>query len=84
MVRRGGKQIALFDIPTGIFACNNRCPHEGYPLRQGTLDGSCILTSNWHNWKFDLTTGENQYGGDHLRVYPVELRGGDVWVDITD
>ncbi|MEE9209981.1 MAG: Rieske 2Fe-2S domain-containing protein, partial [Kiloniellales bacterium] len=84
VVRRGGKQIALFDTPTGIFACNNRCPHEGYPLREGTLDGSCILTCNWHNWKFDLRTGENQYGGDHVRIYPVELRRGDVWIDITD
>ena len=84
VVRRGGKQIALFDTPAGIFACNNRCPHEGYPLREGTLDGACILTCNWHNWKFDLTTGENQYGGDRLRVYPVELRGGDVWVDLAD
>jgi nitrite reductase/ring-hydroxylating ferredoxin subunit len=84
VVRRGGKQLALFETPEGIFACNNRCPHEGYPLREGTLDGSCILTCNWHNWKFDLKTGANQYGGDGLRVYPVELRGGDVWVDITD
>ena len=84
VVRRGGKQIALFETPDGIYACNNRCPHEGYPLREGTLDGACILTCNWHNWKFDLKTGENQYGGDGLRVFPVELRGGDVWVDITD
>ena len=84
VVRRGGKQIALFDTPSGIFACNNRCPHEGYPLREGTLDGACILTCNWHNWKFDLRTGENQYNGDHVRVYPVETRNGDVWIDISD
>ena len=84
VVRRGGKQIALFDTPEGVYACNNRCPHEGYPLREGSLDGACVLTCNWHNWKFDLRTGENQYGGDRLRVYPVELRNGDVWVDITD
>lgn len=82
--RLDGRQIALFDTAKGIRACNNRCPHEGYPLREGTLDGNCLLTCNWHNWKFDLETGENQRDGDRLRVYPVEVRGSDVWVEIVD
>ena len=82
--RLDGRQIALFDTGKGIYACNNRCPHEGYPLREGTLDGTCLLTCNWHNWKFDLETGENQRDGDRLRVYPVEIRDGDVWIEIVD
>lgn len=83
VVRLGGKQIALFVTPEGIKACNNRCPHEGYPLREGSLD-DCILTCNWHNWKFDLTDGSNLLGGDRLRTYPVEVRDGQVWVEIVD
>ena len=82
--RLDGRQIALFDTAKGIRACNNRCPHEGYPLREGTLDGHCLLTCNWHNWKFDLETGENQRDGDRLRIYPVEVRDGDVWIEIVD
>ena len=82
--RQDGRQIALFHTDRGVFACNNRCPHEGYPLREGTLDGDCKLTCNWHNWKFDLATGENQRDGDRLRVYPVELREGEIWVEIVD
>jgi nitrite reductase/ring-hydroxylating ferredoxin subunit len=79
-----GKQIALFDTAEGVFACNNRCPHEGYPLREGTLDGACVLTCNWHNWKFDLRDGANLYGGDRLRIYPTRLENGEVWVDVAD
>ena len=82
--RLDGRQIAIFDTKKGIYACNNRCPHEGYPLREGTLDEHCKLTCNWHNWKFDLETGENQRDGDRLRTYPVELRDGDVWIEIVD
>ena len=82
--RHDGRQIALFATPQGLFACNNRCPHEGYPLSDGTLDEACRLTCNWHNWKFHLQTGENLYGGDRLRVYPTELRNGEVWVDLAD
>ena len=59
-------------------------PHEGYPLREGNLDDRCILTCNWHNWKFDLQSGRNLYGGEGLRTYPVEIRGGEVWIDLAD
>ena len=82
--RTAGRQIALFHTPSGVLACNNRCPHEGYPLREGSLDERCILTCNWHNWKFDLQSGRNLYGGEGLRTYPVEIRDGDVWIDIQD
>jgi len=84
MFRRRGRQIAVFQTADGILACNNRCPHEGYPLVEGTLDGACTLTCNWHNWKFDLTSGANLYGGDRLRTYPVEIRGEEIWIDISD
>ena len=84
LFRRDGRQIALFHTPRGVLACNNRCPHEGYPLREGSLDERCILTCNWHNWKFDLQSGRNLYGGEGLRVYPVEVRGGEVWIDLAD
>ncbi len=84
LLRRGGKQIVLFHSDKGVYACNNRCPHEGYPLKEGTLSDGCILTCNWHNWKFDLEGGETLVGGDKLRRYPVELRDGEVWLDLTD
>ena len=84
MVRIAGKQIAVFNTPDGIRACDNRCPHEGYPLSEGSLSPDCILTCNWHNWKFNLDTGENLFGGDELRIYPIEVRGDEIWIDITD
>ncbi len=84
MARVFGKQIALFDTENGVVACDNRCPHEGYPLSEGNLSTDCVLTCNWHNWKFDLETGENLLGGDRLRTYPVQLRGPEIWVNIAD
>jgi len=84
MVRIDGKQIAFFNTASGLMACDNRCPHEGYPLSEASVSQGCTLTCNWHNWKFNLATGENLYGGDRLRTYPVETRGEDIWVDITE
>jgi nitrite reductase/ring-hydroxylating ferredoxin subunit len=84
IVKVGAKQIALFDRDGEVYACNNRCPHEGYPLKEGTLSGDCTLTCNWHNWKFDLRTGDNATGGDRLRVYPTRIENGIIQIDVAD
>jgi len=83
-VKLGGRQIALFLRQGEVFACDNRCPHEGYPLVEGALDADCVLTCHWHNWKFDLKTGQTLYGGDALRMYPVRAQDGAVWLDLRD
>ena len=80
----GKKQIALFVVNDGVRACDNRCPHEGYPLSEGSVDEDCRLTCNWHNWKFDLTTGENVFGGDALAVYATRIERGMVLVDVEE
>jgi nitrite reductase/ring-hydroxylating ferredoxin subunit len=84
LVRLRGRPLAIFETPQGVFAINNRCPHEGYPLREGTLSDDCVLTCNWHNWKFDLRDGRNLYDGENVRTYPVELRDGAVWIDLAE
>ena len=83
-VKVRGKHVALFLHQGEILACNNRCPHEGYPLVEGALDANCVLTCHWHNWKFDLKSGATLYGGDNLRIYPVKLEDGMVWLDTRD
>ena len=84
MQRVDGRQLAAFATADGVRVCDNRCPHEGYPLSEGSLSSGCILTCNWHNWKFDLDSGDNLLGGDRLRTYPVQIRGGDIWVDLAE
>ena len=83
-VKIGQKQLALFLHEGTVHACNNRCPHEGYPLVEGALDNGCMLTCHWHNWKFDLRSGANHYGGDSLRIYPVKVESDVVFVDVRD
>lgn len=82
VIRHGDKQIAIFLSGDNVYACNNRCPHEGYPLSEGTLSDGCVLTCNWHNWKFDLESGVTMVGGDRLRRYPAKIDAGRVFIDI--
>src|SRR5260370_26796715 len=83
VVRHDGRQILVLRTPAGVFACANRCPHEGYPLSEGVLTDGCVLTCNWHNWKYDLISGETLVGGDRLRRFPVRVEAGRVLVDLA-
>ncbi len=84
VVKLNGKQILLLKSGEKIYACNNRCPHEGFPLAEGTISEGCILTCNWHSWRFNLEDGETLVGGDALRHYPHEIRDGHIWLDLAD
>jgi nitrite reductase/ring-hydroxylating ferredoxin subunit len=81
--RHGDKRIALFRTAAGVYAADNRCPHQGYALKDGDIRGD-VLTCAWHNWKFQLTDGKCLFGGENIRTYPVSIRDGWVYVDVTD
>jgi nitrite reductase/ring-hydroxylating ferredoxin subunit len=82
-VRVDGRSLALFFHNGRVYAVDNRCPHMGFPLHRGTVrDG--ILTCHWHHARFDLESGGtfDQFA-DEARVFPVEIRDGEVWVDLA-
>ncbi len=84
LVRKNGRQVLLIATSGKLFAIANRCPHEGYPLSEGTLGSDCVLTCNWHNWKFDLKSGSALIGRDPVRTYPIEMRGEEIFLDLAD
>jgi nitrite reductase/ring-hydroxylating ferredoxin subunit len=76
--------ITIFLYDSKIYAVDNRCPHMGFPLNQGTVkDG--ILTCHWHYARFDLMNGGtfDQWAGD-VTSFPVEIRNrNEVWIDVS-
>jgi len=84
LIRHYDKRIALFRTEQAIYAIDNRCPHQGYALLQGDVKAE-TLTCAWHNWKFELDEGGFcSFGGEAVRSYPVDVRGGQVFIDVTD
>jgi nitrite reductase/ring-hydroxylating ferredoxin subunit len=83
VVHLDGHTLALFLAGDSVHACDNRCPHMGFPLHRGTIkDG--ILTCHWHHARFDLGSGGTfDQWADDLRSYAVEVRDGDVLVDLA-
>jgi serine/threonine protein kinase len=79
----GGHRVALFSHGERIYAVDNRCPHMGFPLDRGSVK-DCILTCHWHHARFDLATGGTfDPWADDVRVFPVDVRGNEVWVDVA-
>ena len=83
VVQIDGHTIALFAQGDSVYAVDNRCPHMGFPLDRGTVkDG--ILTCHWHHARFDLESGGTfDQWADDVRGFPVEIRDGVVWVDVS-
>lgn len=78
-----GHSLVLIHHDGRVHALDNRCPHMGFPLHQGTV-GDGILTCHWHSARFDLQSGGTfDLFADDVRVFPVELRDGEVYVDLS-
>ncbi|MCS5612702.1 MAG: Rieske (2Fe-2S) protein, partial [Candidatus Poribacteria bacterium] len=69
-----GIHLAVFRYGNKYYAVDNRCPHMGYPMSEGSVrDG--VLICHWHHWEFDLKTGGCFLTfGDDLKAFPVEIR----------
>lgn len=78
-----GTHIAVFKENGSCYAVDNRCPHMGYPMSEGTVrDG--VLICHWHHWEFDLKTGGCFLTtGDDLKSFPIEVRGDDLYVGLS-
>jgi nitrite reductase/ring-hydroxylating ferredoxin subunit len=57
-----------------VFALDNRCPHMGFPLEQGSIEDG-ILICHWHHARFDLESGCTfDLWADDVPTFPVEVR----------
>jgi vanillate O-demethylase monooxygenase subunit len=82
-----GVDMALVRRPNGAVAIlADRCPHRGYPMHLGTVEGDAI-TCGYHGIRFGLDgkclavpSQDRPPKGIALGVYPAVERGGWIWV----
>ena len=80
-VRIDGLDIALFQWDQTFYALENLCPHLGFPLTEGAVDDGAVICG-WHGWRIRLADGACRTERENARTYPVEIRDGDVYVQI--
>ncbi len=82
-VSAGTKEICLTNHEGKICALDNKCPHQGGPLGEGSIENG-ILRCPWHGWDYHPCTGKAPGFDDGVDTYPVEIRNGAVYIEIEE
>ena len=87
-VTAGVHSMALTNIDGEYTAMDNRCPHQGGPLGEGSIEtgaeGECWLRCPWHGWDFDPKTGRPPGGHEDSgqMLYPIDVRDDGIYVGL--
>jgi len=81
LTKVGALPVVVFWDEDRAWAIEDRCPHMGFPLHQGTVE-SGLVTCHWHHARFDLVTGCTlDPFADDARGFEVTVDGDDVLVE---
>ncbi|MEJ8279473.1 thiamine pyrophosphate-binding protein [Pseudonocardia spirodelae] len=79
-----GRSLALTRCGGRVGALDNRCPHQGGPLGEGSIENG-LLRCPWHGYDYDPLTGRPPEGfSDAPAAYPVTERDDGTWVELPD
>lgn len=83
-VTLGGVDVALARDGEQFFAIEDMCSHAAVALSEGDV-ADCHIECWLHGSEFDLRTGEPSGlpATTPVATFPVELRDGDVYVDVA-
>lgn len=76
----GRRTVAVFRSKGNFYAIANRCAHRGASLCDGEIseDGTTVRCP-WHNWQFDLRTGEHRLDSrEKLRMFAIRVEGDQI------
>ncbi len=74
------RTLCLTHFEGQIAALENKCPHQGGPLGEGSIEGGW-LRCPWHGWDFHPLSGKPPGGfDDGVETFSVEVRDDGVYV----
>lgn len=77
-----GRAVALSRCGARLGALENRCPHQGGPLGEGSIEKG-LLRCPWHGYDYDPLTGKPPAGfSDGVPAYQVQERADGVYVQL--
>jgi len=80
LTKVGSVPVVVFWHDSTPYAIEDRCPHLGFPLHQGTVEAG-LVTCHWHHARFDLVSGCTlDLWADDARGFTAEVRDGEVFV----
>ena len=84
-VTAGHKSIAMTHYQGQYGALDNRCPHQGGPLGEGSIENG-YLRCPWHGWDYCPHTGKppgDLEVDDALETFPVEVKEDGIYIGLV-
>jgi nitrite reductase/ring-hydroxylating ferredoxin subunit len=81
--KASSREILIVNVEDKFYALDNRCPHIGYPLYFGSLEGK-VLTCGFHYAKFDVRTGKSLGSVTRrpLKTFKVKIENSSILVEL--
>ena len=81
-VTLGSYEVVVVRDGDEVFALQNECSHAAVALSEGEV-ADCQIECWLHGSMFDLRTGKptNLPATEPVATFPIDVRGGDVYVD---
>jgi len=80
LVVHGHSRVAIFRVDGALHAVDDHCPHEGWSLAAGRLEGT-ILTCAGHDWQIDVRSGAcltmRKY---RVKCFELIVDGDEIWL----
>ena len=84
MLDYGRDGVVIINFEGKLTAFRNACLHQDMPIHAGYLARDGVLLCPWHNWCYDVKSGECLTApGAYLQQYPVRLEDERIWVQIS-
>ena len=78
-----GHRICMVRTTFGLFAVQDKCPHNGASLSRGFCSEKNEVICPLHRYSYDLQSGKATSGGAYaLSTYPIESKDNGVWLGI--
>ncbi len=79
-VTAGRHSFALTHFDGRYAALSNRCPHQGGPLGEGSIEKG-MLRCPWHGYDYCPLDGSSPFG-DSVPTFPIDIREDGIYVGV--
>ena len=79
-VSAGPHSFAVTHYEGRYAALSNRCPHQGGPLGEGSIEKG-MLRCPWHGYDYCPLDGSSPFG-DSVPTFPIEVRDDGIYVGV--
>ena len=82
-ITAGHKGICLTHFEGEYTALDNKCPHQGGPLGEGSIENG-LLRCPWHGWDYHPCTGKAPGFDDGVQKYEIKIEDEAIYVGLEE